>query len=266
MVRAFQGCCTVAEQMNYFAYRTAAERYAIGRPFFHPLAIKKICAICCDGGRIDRALDVGCGTGQSTLALLEVAEEIVGVDNSGEMLSHASHHARIRHIEAQAEQMPFGEGSFGLITVALAFHWFDRRQFLLEARRVLRPGGWLVIYNDVFSGRMIGNSNYEAWHRGQYLQRYPTPPHNNQPLADPDVIAYGFEASGSDEFVHEVEFTPDELVNYLVTQSNLISAVEAGSEDLQSVVRWLLSSVHPLFSGPAKNFTFSCHIQFLRRR
>jgi SAM-dependent methyltransferase len=266
MVRAFRGCCTVAEHMNYFAYRTAAERYAIGRPFFHPLAIKKVRAICCAGGRIDRALDVGCGTGQSTLALLEVADEIVGVDNSAEMLSHASHHERIRHIEAQAEQMPFGEASFGLVTVALAFHWFDRQRFLLEARRVLRPGGWLVIYNDVFCGRMIGNDNYETWYRQHYLVRYPTPPRNSQPLADSDAFAYGFETSGFDQFAHEVEFTADQLVNYLVTQSNVISAVETGREDLQSVVRWLLSSVHPLFSGPAESFTFSCHIQFLRRR
>ncbi len=63
--------------MNFFAYPTAAERYAKGRPFFHPLAIEKIKAKCCEHGRIGMALDVGCGTGQSTLALLEVADEIV---------------------------------------------------------------------------------------------------------------------------------------------------------------------------------------------
>jgi SAM-dependent methyltransferase len=65
--------------MNFFVYPTAAKRYANGRPFFHPLAIKKIKEVCCENGRIDRALDVGCGTGQSTQALLEV--DIKGFKN-----------------------------------------------------------------------------------------------------------------------------------------------------------------------------------------
>src|ERR1700676_573916 len=103
--------------MNYFAFPTAAERYANGRPFFHPLAIKKIQSVCCGTGRINRALDVGCGTGQSALALLEIADDIVGLDNSAEMLSHAGRHARIRYVRACAEQMPFDDKSYGLITV-----------------------------------------------------------------------------------------------------------------------------------------------------
>ena len=251
--------------MNYFAYPTAAERYASGRPFFHPLATKKIQTICCESGRIKRALDVGCGTGQSTQALLEVvADEVVGLDNSVEMLSRAVLHSQIRYVEGRAEQMPFDDASFGLMTVALAFHWFDQRQFMLEARRVLRPGGWLVVYNDRFTGRMNGNDDYEKWYREQYLVRYPTPPRNNQTLSDSDALAYGFVPSGSDQFVHEAEFTPGQLVSYLVNQSNLICAVEAGGGDLQSVANWLLNSVQPMFSGSAEKFPFSCEIRFLR--
>ncbi len=251
--------------MNYFAYPTAAERYANGRPFFHPLAIEKIAAKCCEGSRIDRALDVGCGTGQSTLALLEVADEIVGLDSSPDMLSHAPTHERIRYVEARAERMPFDVASLGLITVALAFHWFERQQFMLEAKRVLRPGGWLVIYNDGFTGRMSGDDNYEKWNREHYLARFPTPPRKSQPLTDTDAAAYGFEPSGSDQFVHEVEFTPDQLVSYLLTQTNVISAVEVGREDLQSVARWLLNSIQPLFARNVESFLFSCRIQFFKR-
>jgi|HubBroStandDraft_4_1064222.scaffolds.fasta_scaffold92723_2 ubiquinone/menaquinone biosynthesis C-methylase UbiE len=252
--------------MDYFAYPTAAERYANGRPFFHPLAIQKIRSICCKNGRIDRALDVGCGTGQSTRALLEIADEIVGLDNSAEMLSHAVLHAQVRYVKARAEELPFDDESFGLITVALAFHWFDQRKFMLEAQRVLRPGGWLVIYNDAFTGRMKGNDNFEKWNREHYLVRYPTPPRNNQPLANFDASAYMFAPSAFDQFVHEVEFTPDQLVSYLVTQTNVIAAVEAGREDLQSVADWLLKSVQPLFGGTAEMFLFSCQIRFFKRR
>jgi SAM-dependent methyltransferase len=251
--------------MDYFAYPTAAERYASGRPFFHPLAVNKIQSICCENGRIDRALDVGCGTGQSTLPLLEVADEIVGLDNSAEMLSHAVHHAQVRYVEARAEQMPLDDASFGLITVALAYHWFDPREFILEAKRVLRPDGWLVIYNDVFAGRMNGNDDYEKWNREHYLVRYPTPPRNHQSLSDCEASAYGFAPSGFDQFIHEVEFTPDQLVSYLLTQTNLISAVEAGKGDLQSAAGWLLNSTQPFFTATAESFPFLCQIQFLKR-
>ena len=251
--------------MNYFAYPSAAERYANGRPFFHLLAITRIQAACCDGGRIDRALDVGCGTGQSTLALLEVAEEIVGLDISSEMLARAERHERVRYVEASAEQVPFGDAGFGLVTVSSAFHWFNRRQFMLEARRLLRPGGWLVIYNDGFTGTMIGNAEYEKWNREQYVVRYPAPPRNNEPFTDSDALTFGFVSSGSDQFLHEIEFTPEQLVNYLLTQTNVISAVEAGREDVQSVALWLLHSVEPLFAGSTGSFPFSCQMRFLKR-
>jgi SAM-dependent methyltransferase len=251
--------------MNYFAYPTAAERYANGRPFFHPLAVKKIGTICCENGRINRALDVGCGTGQSTLALLELADEIVGLDNSAEMLSHAVRHAQVRYVEARAEQMPFDDKSYGLITVGSALHWFDCREFMLEAGRVTRPGGWLVIYNDGFTGRMHGNEHFQKWNREQYLVRYPTPPRNNQFLTGADASTHGFVLSGFDQFDHDVQFTPDQLVGYLLTQTNVIAAVEAGREDLQSVANWLLASVQPLFAGTNEGFLFSCKIQFLKR-
>jgi hypothetical protein len=96
--------------------------------------------------------------------------------------------------------------------------------------------------------------------------RYPTPPRNNQPLANFDASAYKFAPSAFDQSVHEVEFTPDQLVSYLVTQTNVIAAVEAGREDLQSVADWLLKSVQPLFGGTAEMFLFSCQIRFFKRR
>ena len=59
------------------------------------------------------------------------------------MLSRTGRHPQIRYVEARAEHMPFDDMSYGLMTVGLAFHWLDHRQFMLEAGRVLCPGGWL---------------------------------------------------------------------------------------------------------------------------
>jgi len=88
------------------------------------------------------ALDVACGTGQSTLALKEVASQVVGTDTSREMLDRAPREAGVQYVEASAEDLPFADGSFRLVTVALALHWFERSRFLTEASRCLtRAGG-----------------------------------------------------------------------------------------------------------------------------
>ena len=75
------------------------------------------------------------------------------------MLARAPLEAGVRYVEAQAEDLPFGDGAFGLVTVALALHWFDRSRFLAEARRVLEPSGWLTIYDNGFFGEMKGNQS-----------------------------------------------------------------------------------------------------------
>lgn len=95
---------------------------------------------------VPKALDVACGTGQSTLALKEIARDIVGVDSSEKMLALAPKDDRIRYLRASAEDLPFSEAQFDPITVSEAIHWFERHSFLAEASRVLRPSGWLIVY------------------------------------------------------------------------------------------------------------------------
>ena len=56
--------------------------------------------------------------------------------------------ARHRGVDGTAEAMPIGAGTVDAVTVAQAFHWFDRDAALSEIRRVLRPGGGLgLVWN-----------------------------------------------------------------------------------------------------------------------
>lgn len=73
--------------MNYFAPKSAAERYARGRPAFHPIIIERIKDFLSLREPLLRALDVDCGTGLSTIALKGIAREVVGADVAGEMLA-----------------------------------------------------------------------------------------------------------------------------------------------------------------------------------
>ncbi len=249
---------------NHFAHLTAAARYAAGRPFVHPAIVARIAGRL-PGGRVAAALDVGCGTGQSAVALTTIADWVAGLDLSMAMLAHAPASPNVAYMAGGAEALPFATASFDLLTVGLAFHWFERAAFLAEARRVLRPGGVLAIYNSAFGGRMAGNDAFARWVAEAYVVRYPTPARNAAPFTDADAEAAGFAHAASDAFEQAVRFGPAELVAYLTTQSNVIAAVEGGREDIPAASAWLLSEVTPLFPGENAAFPFPATVETFRR-
>lgn len=250
---------------NFFDYQTAAERYSHNRPFFHPLVIGKIKDLLQLQEPLYRALDVGSGTGQSALALTSIARKIVGTDLSFEMLAQAARRLDIAYVQSPAEALPIRSNSIQLLTVSLAFHWFDRASFLKEAHRVLEPRAWLVIYNNGFYGTMKDNPQYALWNENQYLKRYPTPPRHNEPFGSADAREGGFLFKHQEVYANDVSFSVEQLASYLTTQSNVIAAVEQGTESIEDVYNWLTSQLAPLFAAPTATFPFGGSIWYLQK-
>ncbi|XP_077436225.1 uncharacterized protein LOC144060490 isoform X1 [Vanacampus margaritifer] len=102
------------------------------------------------GGPLLLAVDVGCGSGQSTVQLAKHFESVVGTDVSPAQLEVALQHTRepnVTYRQSVAEELPFADSSVDLITAMSAFHWFDRRRFLREVHRVLKPRACLALLN-----------------------------------------------------------------------------------------------------------------------
>ena len=247
--------------MNHFAEATQAERYARFRPYFHPKVVEKIGEIT---GAIESALDVGCGTGQSTLALLSIAESVIGVDPAEEMLRHCPRRERLTYEVASAEKLPFEDDAFELISAGLAFHWFDQPKFLREAARVLVPLGWLALYNDGFTGVMVEHPAYEVWHRGPYLDRFPAPPRNLAPANRAVWMASEFTRVGQADFDHDEKTTIEKWCGYLMTQSNVLSAIETGREREGSVRAWLMTELQNFKLSEPLAFRFHCRLDVYR--
>lgn len=241
--------------MNFFSSKTAAERYTVGRPYFHPLVIERIRAFLSLTKPVARAVDVGCGTGLSTIALKEIAEEVVGVDASAEMIALAERDERIEYKVADALSLPFGENEFDLMTLSSAFHWLEREKFLREAGRVLRAQGWLIVYDNYFSGRMEENAAFETWYRESYLSKYPPPPRASTAFNAEDSGNACFHLAGDERYENGISFSIEGLIDYLTTHSNVIAAVEAGSEEISEVRLWMRENVKPLF-GDLQEATF----------
>lgn len=99
--------------------------------------------------RDSRVLDLCCGTGDMTFALFQEAAFstpfILGADFSHAMLRRAQQKSRgtpLQWIEADALNLPFGEGIFDLVTAAFGFrNLADYDAGLREIVRLLKPGG-----------------------------------------------------------------------------------------------------------------------------
>jgi len=252
--------------VRYFDPPSAAQRYAKGRPYFHPLVIDKIATRLELQEPFARALDVACGTGLSSLALKAIAQHVVAVDISSGMIANAPRESRISYAIAAAEHIPLKARSFDLLTISSAFHWLNREAFLAEARRLLRTDAWLIVYDNYFTARMEENAEFESWLRGTHIQKYPTPPRHYPTFGEEDARSLGFQFVDQERYENRVRFTIDALIDYLVTQSNVIAAVEGGRDSIDSVNTWLRQQITPLFKNLSQaTFIFAGPIWYLKK-
>ena len=93
-------------------------------------------------------LDIGCGTGNYTIALNRQGISFVGIDPSEKMLTEARTESQsVDWRKGGAEAIPLGDatvhGAMGSLTI---HHWSDLEKGFKELFRVLQAGGRLVIF------------------------------------------------------------------------------------------------------------------------
>jgi ubiquinone/menaquinone biosynthesis C-methylase UbiE len=124
-------------------FSAVASRYADFRPHYPAELFDHLATIV---PRNSRVWDCACGNGQATLDLGGRFDSVVATDASREQIASATPHPNVEYRVAPAEQSGLADASIDLITVAQALHWFDFERFYAEARRVLRPGGFLAAW------------------------------------------------------------------------------------------------------------------------
>lgn len=212
------------------------------------------------------AVDVACGTGHSTAALTALADQVIGFDISWNMLASADRNIGPHYVQARAESIPIKSGSVPIMSIALAFHWFNREQFLHEAWRVLGVDGLLLIYTNGFRGIMKANPSFAEWDRKTYAKRFPTPPRDTRPLTKENAAQSGFRLFLEENYDNEIRFSAEELVAYLMTQTNVVAAIDRGDDDRKSIHQWLLDQICQFFSDPSATFLFRTRAWYLKKQ
>lgn len=99
-------------------------------------------------------VDLGSGTGLSTMIWGQCAERVIGIEPSDEMRSEASHAlaanphvSNITYNPGLAHQTGLPDNSVDVVTCAQSFHWMEPNATLAEIARILRPGGVFAAYD-----------------------------------------------------------------------------------------------------------------------
>lgn len=154
-----------------------AEFYVKYRPVYPVFVYDKIFQVLddCSAGRKTRrfAVDVGCGSGQSTRQLAEHFDRVLGLDSSEAQLNEA----RTKFCSGGVSNVVFRcetadrlsevveDGSVDVVTIAAALHYFGSMSFFEKCLKVLRNGGVVAAYSYRF--KMDGWDNADV---GQIFQ------------------------------------------------------------------------------------------------
>src|SRR3546814_1150537 len=95
-------------------------------------------------------LDLGCGSGYGTHRISKLAEEAHGLDVAGDAIAYAKSHytnENLHFLKVQADSpLPYPAASFDVVlSFQVIEHVLDDDAYLREARRILKPGGTLVV-------------------------------------------------------------------------------------------------------------------------
>ncbi|MGE6119767.1 class I SAM-dependent methyltransferase [Aeromonas media] len=182
--------------------------------------------------------DIGAGTGILTTLLAPRVARVWAVEPNDEMRGAArrllADMGNIGWSHGSAEATGLPTGSVDLITVAQAFHWFDRAAFRQECQRLLRPGGRVaLIWND----RLTNTDFLKAYEEGLHAYSGDYEEVNHRNLGEHDFNAFFEGEYRLDRFENRQLFDLDGVLGRLNSSSYAPAVGTPAHEQMTALIR-----------------------------
>jgi SAM-dependent methyltransferase len=204
-----------------------AERYDRARPTYPTQMFDHLVAAGVGPGA--RVLEIGCGTGQATVALAERGYRLVAVELGSAMAEVARRNlarfASVEVVTAAFEDWPLPHEPFDLVFSATAFHWVDPAVRVLKSAQALRPDGVLAT---VTTHHIAGGTDSFFIDAQRCYERFDpaTPPNvrlqpaRDIPEDDRELTTSGrFEAATFHRYEWELTYSTKQYLDLLLTYS-----------------------------------------------
>ncbi|MGG5811819.1 class I SAM-dependent methyltransferase [Falsiroseomonas sp. CW058] len=184
-----------------------------------------------------RVLDLGTGTGTVARGLAARGAEVLGLDPARGQIEAARRlaeaeglSARVRFEEGLAERTGQPDAAFDLVVAAQCWHWFDRALAAAEARRVLRPGGvllichhdWLPLPGSVaHATEFLIEAHNPRWRMGRGTGFYPA--------WATDMAVAGFSGLGFGGFDHDAAYSRTDWRGRIRASAGVGGALDPGA-------------------------------------
>ena len=170
----------------------------------------------------DVAWDIGCGTGQLSVALGRRFARVIATDPAQAQLDQAEPAPHVEYRCAPAEASGLPDGSVDLAVAAQAAHWFDWPRFLVEVGGVARPGALIALVTYGY-GAFAGDAPLIAFYR-DVLGPYWPPERVHVENGYRDLVL-PWPAVRAPEIAMTASWTRDELLGYVATWSATVKLV-----------------------------------------
>ena len=198
--------------------------YSRFRPVYPAQVVKTITSFMRAEGSsgFDTALDVACGSGQSTFLLSNSFRKVIGLDISQTQINEAKNRKEtdqglnVQFMVGDAHNLPVETSSIDLLTCAMGWHWLDADLFYAEAKRVLKPRGCLAVYGHgvkILDNQRIRNALDQC--RAEYIRSDCLPEQNLHVMNDYASVSLPFRRSKRFELDFTQETTFEGVLGFI---------------------------------------------------